>query len=71
MKITEEWRIFDPNDIRTHPEGDATRVEMEYEGGRKLKGIYSRAAGMFSSIGSPPNDTAIRWRYLNETTENS
>lgn len=69
MTITGEWRMYDPLDIRTHPEGDAVRVEMEFEGGRKIEGIYSRAAGMFSSIGSPPNDKVARWRYTTEAPE--
>jgi len=68
MKITQEWRIYDRQDIRTHPEGAAPSVEMEFEGGRKIIGRYSRAAGTFSNIGHPPEDTmVIRWRYLSES----
>jgi hypothetical protein len=72
MKITEEWRMFDPKDIRTHPEGPAPRVEVEFADGRKMEGIYSGSTGWFGTVGTLPQNTEVlRWRYTSETPENS
>jgi hypothetical protein len=72
MNITEEWRIFDPTDPRTHPEGVA-RVEFEFEDGCILPGQYSRDTG-FSGVGTSPVNTTMkptvkRWRYTSNTPD--
>lgn len=64
MKIQDEWRMFDPTDARTHPEGIAD-VEMEFEDGRKIEGFYSRELGIFTDLSGGPRDKKPRrWRYL-------
>jgi hypothetical protein len=69
MNITEEWRIFDPTDQRTHPEGIA-RVVFEFDDGRVLAGRYSRDVGWFTSVGATPvNTTVKRWRYTSNTPD--
>jgi|GEM_PF-5256393 len=67
MKITDEWRMYDPKDPRTHPEG-ISRVEIEFENGRVLKGQYSRDTGWLATVGAwPPQNTNVkRWRYTSE-----
>jgi len=71
MKITEEWRMFDPEDHRTHPEG-MPHIEVEFDDGRRVEGLYSRDLGLFSHVGSTSAQEAPqmkRWRYLSEEPE--
>jgi len=74
MNITEEWRIYDPTDPRTHPEGIAL-VALEYEDGRVQHGQYSRDTGWFTStrvgipVTVPPDSPIKRWRYLSKTPD--
>ena len=69
MNITEEWRIYDPEDTRTHPEGFA-RVEIEFQDGRVLDGQYSRDLGLFAAVGSAPANTRVkRWRYSSKSPD--
>ena len=71
MKIQDEWRMYDPKDTRTHPEG-ISEVEIEFEDGVHAQGLYSRDCGMFSrNGGSKPLEsyTAKRWRYLSATLD--
>jgi hypothetical protein len=66
-----EWIEYDPQDLTTHPK-ELGYVEAEFENGRRVKGTYSRAAGMFSftapiSISNPIRDEKVkRWRYTPE-----
>lgn len=64
MKITDEWRIYDPKDLRTHPEA-ISRVEVEFIDGVTVLGQYSRDTGMFTFVGNalPSVTTVKRWRY--------
>jgi hypothetical protein len=70
VKITEEWRMYDPKDQRTHPEGIAT-IEMEFDDNLLIQGHYSRDLGMFSQTGQRPigSRTPVRWRYIEENPE--
>lgn len=70
MNITEEWRIYDPKDTRTHPEA-ISRVEIEFEDGRQMEGQYSRDTGFFATVGTlpPQNPTVKRWRYISKTPD--
>ncbi len=71
MKITEEWRMFDPDDFRTHPEG-ISRVEFEFENGRLIEGQYSRDADFFVGVGLTPDNPAVkRWRYTSAKPDKS
>ena len=70
MDVTDEWRIFDPQDKRTHPEG-ISRVEIEFQDGRTVSGQYSRDAGMFTMIGNnqPQSTDVKRWRYTSRSPD--
>ena len=64
MKITDEWRMFDPEDERTHPEG-ISNIEIEVEDGGSVRGSYSRDLGIFTAMGHGLNGREIkRWRYF-------
>lgn len=53
MNITEEWRVYDPKDPRTHPDGVA-RVEIEFDDGRVFYGRYSRERDSFTTADTTP-----------------
>ena len=69
MNIAEEWRMYEPNDPRTHPE-EIARVEVEFPDGTKVVGQYSRDTGMFTFVGYSDihskltESTITRWRYI-------
>lgn len=75
MDIREEWRTYDPNDIRTHPENSSdTSVEIvaEFDNGNTIRGRYFRDGGWFSRLdpGSPILDAKlIRWHYTEPSPE--
>jgi hypothetical protein len=42
MNITDEWRMYDPKDPRTHPEG-ISRVEMEFDRNHEIWQLWASA----------------------------
>jgi hypothetical protein len=70
MNITREWRMYDPRDQRTHPEGTA-RIEMQFNDDMTIEGLYSRDFGMYSQGGQwlIGSRTLVKWRYMNEKSQ--
>ncbi len=69
----EEWRIYDPADIRTHPVGQEgiANVIVEFEDGRVLPGTYG--LGGFSPVGGRfvGHVPIARWKYQNQSAEDN
>ena len=58
MNFTQAWLSFDPEDLRTHPE-EGMDVEMEFEDGRVIEGMWGVEIGQTDHTGS----AVKRWRY--------
>ncbi|WP_263379712.1 hypothetical protein [Granulicella paludicola] len=71
MKIQDEWRMYDPDDLRTHPEGILTPVAFEFESGDVIEGLYSRPTGTFSLLNQASEGLGapVRWRYTKSLEE--
>ena len=63
MDVTQAWLLFDPEDLRTHPE-EGMDVEMEFDDGHVIEGMW----GIDDLFGMPQTtrtgSTATRWRYI-------
>ena len=68
MTNTEQWRDFDPDDMRTRPP-DHSRVEWEYTDGKRRLGRY--LAGFVPFEGELSSTSRVqRWRYLPPSDSN-
>ena len=68
MTIYEEWRIYDPADIRTHPVGTAP-IEAVFDNERVVEGIYGDGIFSHSGFGNMKflgDAKMLRWRYREE-----
>jgi hypothetical protein len=67
MAVRGEWVDYDSADINTYPE-EASEIEMAFRNGSRVRGIFSRAAGIVSHPAFlPPEKIKLqkRWRYIN------
>jgi hypothetical protein len=62
--MTNEWRKFNPKDLKTHPR-DNSRVEMKYADGKLISGGYLKGHFLQGGVISVSKvDLTMRWRYM-------
>jgi hypothetical protein len=63
MDVTQAWLLFDPEDLRTHPE-EGMDVEMEFADGHVIEGMWG-IDDLFEMAQTARTGSALkRWRYI-------
>ena len=68
--------MYDPKDVRTHPESEAdlsVEIVAEFDDGRRIRGRYWRNGGWFRELERGPligNAKMLRWHYVEAPPSN-